>query len=99
MAKTYRIVVQTELTVTVPDAAAAEFSAEIRRHAKTEGALSPLGRQMQHMQPHEQVLCAVRSNLREVSKQAFNGVKSDFAESSVNVRFAPTTVTATDKEL
>lgn len=98
MAKTYRIVVQTELSVTVPDAAAAEFSADIKRHVEAGTALSPLGRQMQHMEPHTQVLTSVRSNLREVTKQMFNDVKADFAESNVNVRVAPATVTVFDKE-
>ena len=98
MAKTYRIVVQTELTVTVPDSSAAQFSADIKRHIAAGDELSPLGRQMQHMEPHQQVLTSVRSNLREVTKQVMNEIKADFAESAVNVRAAPTTVTVFDKE-
>lgn len=98
MAKTYRIVVQTEMTVTVTDAAAAEFSAEIKRHVAAGDELSPLGRQMQHMEPHQQMLTSIRSNLREVNKQVMNEVKADFAESNVGMRVAPTTVTVFDKE-
>lgn len=98
MAKTYRVTVQTELTLTVTDAAAAAFSKEIAEHVAAGAELSPLGRQMQHMQPHQQVVASVRSNLREVAKEVFNDVKVDFAESNVGMRFAPTTVTVIDKE-
>lgn len=98
MAKTYRLVVQTELTVTVTDAAAAEFSADIKRHIAAGDELSPLGRQMQHMEPHKQVLTSIRSDLREISKQVLNDVKAGFAESNVGLRVAPTTVTVFDKE-